>query len=74
MTRTNLPHETADKFNGGIYVISSEGGLLDFAAIPRDEVTKFTFGVLDLRTLYVTAGGTLWSIRTTTPGKMPWPK
>jgi len=74
LTRANPPHETADKFKGGVYVFSSEGALLDFAAIPRDEVTNCTFGGPDLKTLYVTAGGTLWSIRTTTPGHMPWPK
>lgn len=74
LTRANPPHETADKFKGGVYVFSSEGTLLDFAAIPRDEVTNCTFGGPDLKTLYVTAGGTLWSIRTTTPGNMPWPR
>lgn len=74
LTHANPPHETADEFKGGVYVLSLEGELLDFAAIPRDEVTNCTFGGSDLKTLYVTAGGTLWSIRTTTPGKMPWPR
>ena len=72
--KPNLPNETADKFKGGVYVISPDGKLLDFVAVPRDEVTNCTFGGPDLRTLYITAGGTLWSIRTTTRGKMPWPK
>ena len=74
LTESNLPNETADEFKGGVYVISPEGTLLDFVAVPRDEVTNCAFGGADLKTLYVTAGGTLWSIRTTTPGQLPWPK
>lgn len=73
LNHPNLPYETATEFKGGVYVLSPEGKLLDFVAIPRDEVTNCTFGGPDLKTLFVTAGGTLWSIRTTAPGKMPWP-
>ena len=73
LNQPNPPHETADKFKGGVYVLSQNGTLLSFAPIPRDEVTNCTFGGPDLRTLYITAGGTLWSIHTRTPGKMPWP-
>ena len=67
------PHETAEKFKGGIYVFEPDGALLDFVPIPRDEVTNCTFGGSDLQTLYITAGGTLWSIRTNVPGQLPWP-
>ena len=31
------------------------------------------FGGEDLRTLYITGGGTLYSIRTVTPGRVVWP-
>jgi gluconolactonase len=73
LNQPNPPNETADEFKGGVYVLSPDGELLQFVPIPRDEVTNCTFGGVDLKTLYITAGGTLWSIRTTTPGKMPWP-
>lgn len=68
------PYETADEFKGGVYVLSMSGQLLDFVPIPRDEVTNCAFGGPDLCTLYITAGGTLWSIRTTVPGRVVWPK
>jgi sugar lactone lactonase YvrE len=58
---------------GGIYVLSPEGKLLDFLAVPSDEVTNCAFGGEDLKTLYITGGGVLYSIRTTTPGKVVWP-
>ena len=66
------PFETADEFKGGVYVFSPEGELLTFVAIPRDEVTNCAFGGSDLKTLYITAGGTLWSLRTQSPGKLAW--
>lgn len=71
LNRPHPPFETANEFKGGVYVLSPKGDLLDFLAIPKDEVTNCTFGGTDRRTLYVTAGGTLWSIRTTTPGVVP---
>ena len=68
--RPNLPNETADKPTAGIYVFSPSGNLLEFVAIPRDETTNCAFGGVDGKTLFITAGGTLWSIRTTTPGQV----
>ena len=70
--KANLPAETNDK-KGGVYVFSRDGKLVDFVQIPRDEVTNCTFGDDDLKTLYVTAGGSLWSIRTNVAGRLPWP-
>jgi gluconolactonase len=58
---------------GGIYVLSPEGKLLTFLAVPRDEVTNCAFGGADLKTLYITAGGTLYSVRTTTPSWVTYP-
>jgi gluconolactonase len=55
-------YETAGKFKGGIYVLSPEGKLLNFIAIPKDEVTNCAFGGVDKKTLFITAGGTLWSV------------
>ncbi|MBL8815346.1 MAG: SMP-30/gluconolactonase/LRE family protein [Planctomyces sp.] len=65
----NPPFETADPPSAGIYVFSPDGELLEVAPIPRDETTNCAFGGDDSRTLFVTAGGTLWSIQTKTPGK-----
>lgn len=73
LNKPNLPYETADQPTAGIYVFSPEGELLEFAAIPRDETTNCAFGGDDLKTLFVTAGGTLWSLKTTTQGKPVWP-
>lgn len=73
LNKPNPPVET-DELKGGVYVFSPEGKLIDFVAIPRDEVTNCTFGGEDLKTLFITAGGTLWSIRTNAAGHMPWPK
>ena len=64
--------ETADK-KGGIYVFDAKGKLLAFVPIPNDEVTNCAFGGKDLKTLYITAGGSLWSIRTRAAGKLLWP-
>ena len=41
--------------------------------MPTDEVTNCAFGGDDLKTLYVTGGGTLYSIRTQTPGRVVYP-
>lgn len=65
--------ETAEQPTAGVYVFSPEGKLLAMAPIPRDETTNCAFGGDDLKTLFVTAGGTLWSIRVETPGKPVWP-
>ncbi len=70
LNHPNLPSETADPPTAGIYVFSPEGEFLEFAAIPRDETTNCAFGGPDGRTLFVTAGGTLWSMRTRTPGQV----
>lgn len=73
LNKPNPPFEPADDRRGGIYVIDRDGELLDFLPVPRDEVTNCAFGGDDLKTLYITAGGTLYSIRTTTAGQVAWP-
>ncbi len=37
---------------------------------PKDEVTNCAFGGEDLKTLFITAGGSLWSIPVDTPGRV----
>jgi gluconolactonase len=73
LNRPNPPFETSAKYPGGIYVFDSQGKRIGFVSIPRDEVTNCTFGGDDLRTLYITAGGSLWSIRTAKRGHLVWP-
>lgn len=69
------PVETAEKYKAGVYVIDPNGnGLLHFIPIPIDMCTNCTFGDPDMKTLYVTSGHKLWSIRTKTPGYVAWPK
>ena len=52
----------------GIYVISPEGKLLKFIPIPEDYITNNAFGGPDMKTLYVTAGKTLYKVRTDIAG------
>jgi gluconolactonase len=73
LNNPNPPAEPAKDVKGGIYVFTPEGKLLTFLNVPRDEVTNCAFGGADLKTLYITGGGTLYSIRTTTPGRVLWP-
>jgi gluconolactonase len=54
----------------GIYVISPAGALLKFIAIPEDFITNNTFAGSDRKTLYVTAGKTLYKIRTDIAGML----
>ena len=52
----------------GIYVISPKGTLLKFIPIPEDYITNNAFGGPDMKTLYVTAGKTLYKLRTDIAG------
>jgi gluconolactonase len=74
LNKPNPPFEPAPDIKGGIYVIDpGTGELLTFLAVPTDEVTNCAFGGADRKTLYITGGGTLYSIRTTTPGRLVYP-
>ena len=52
----------------GVYVISPQGKLLKFIPIPEDFITNNAFGGSDMKTLYVTAGKTLYKVRTEVAG------
>ncbi len=52
----------------GVYVISPDGKLLKFIPIPEDLITNNAFGGPDMKTLYVTAGKTLYKVRTEIAG------
>jgi gluconolactonase len=66
----SLPAETVEKYRAGIYVIDPSGnGLLQTIPVPADMITNCTFGGEDGRTLFITAGHKLWSIRLNVAGK-----
>jgi gluconolactonase len=69
LNRPNPPFETADEFKGGVYVFNTAGERLAFIGVRNDEVTNCAFGGADLKTLYITAGGTLWTVRVNAPGR-----
>lgn len=52
----------------GIHVISPAGRLVAFVETPEDTITNCTFGGDDLKTLYVTCGSLLLSIRSKIAG------
>ena len=58
----------------GVYVISPEGELRGIIKVPEDMVTNCCFGGADLKTLYITAGKTIWQVRTKVAGSVLWPK
>lgn len=60
-------HETLDT-RCGVYVISPQGKLLRFHPIPEDTITNNAFGGPGMKTLYVTAGKTLYTIPTAVAG------
>lgn len=58
------PAETAGKHKAGVYVIDPESGeMVKFYAVPADMITNCTFGGTEGKTLYITAGHKLWSLR-----------
>lgn len=67
------PVETAKKYKAGVYVLSPKGDLLQFIPVPADMITNCTFGDKDRKTLYITAGHKLWSIRVRDPGYLAYP-
>lgn len=67
IARPRGPHETAD-VPPGVWVLSPEGKVRGRIPVPEDAITNVTFGGDDLRTLYITAGKTLFTTRVRIPG------
>jgi gluconolactonase len=67
LNRTRGTSETLDT-KCGVHVISPEGRLLKFIPIPEDTITNNAFGGPDMKTLYITAGKTLFRVRTDIAG------
>jgi gluconolactonase len=66
------PNESAD-VPTGVYVISPQGELLGRIPIPEDVITNLAFGGPEKKTLFVTAGKTLYKIPTAVSGYSLWP-
>ena len=67
LNRRRGTSETLDTV-AGIHVFSPDGRLIEHIPIPEDTITNAAFGGPDLRTLYVTAGKTLFSVTTDVAG------
>ena len=52
----------------GVHVISPAGKVIQFIPIPEDTITNTAFGGPDRKTLFVTAGKTLFRVRVDNPG------
>jgi gluconolactonase len=66
------PGESLD-VPAGVYVISPEGKLLGRIHIPEDLVTNLAFGGPERKTLYVTAGKTLYRFPVNVSGHAVYP-
>lgn len=67
LNRLRGTSETLDTV-AGIHVFSPAGDLLEHIPIPEDTITNAAFGGEDLCMLYITAGKTLFSVRTDIEG------
>lgn len=66
------PHETG-AVKTGVHVISPAGKLLGRIPIPEDVITNLTFAGADFKTLFVTAGKTVFKIETSVSGYSLFP-
>ena len=57
-----------------VYKISPQGKLLGAISIPEDVLTNLAFGGPDGKTLYITAGKTLFTARADVPGQVAYPR
>ena len=60
-------HETLDT-KPGVHVFSPQGKLLRYIPIWEDTITNVAFGGKEMKTLYVTAGKTLFQVQVDVPG------
>lgn len=70
---TPAPPAEDGTVTAGVYTFSPEGKQLGFIPVPEDTVTNVAFGDPDLKTLYITAGKTLFRIRLNVRGYVLWP-
>lgn len=65
--RPRSANETGD-VPPGVYVVRPDGKLLGRIPVFEDVITNCTWGSPDLKTLYITAGKTLYHVRVDVPG------
>ncbi len=70
--KSRNPHETTE-VKTGVHVISPAGKLLGRIPISEDVITNLTFAGPEMKTLYVTAGKTLFRIETSVSGYSLYP-
>jgi gluconolactonase len=71
--RTPRPPGEVTDVPQGVYVISPEGKLLGRVPIPEDYVTNLAFGGPGRKTLYVTAGASVYKVPLAVPGYAVYP-
>jgi gluconolactonase len=71
--RTPRPPGETTEMPQGIYVISPQGKLLGRIPIPEDYVTNLAFGGPDRKTLFVTAGTSIYKVPVTVTGYAVYP-
>jgi gluconolactonase len=71
--RTPRPPGEVTDVPQGVYVISPQGKLLGRVPIPEDYVTNLAFGGRDRKTLYVTAGTSVYRVPVAVPGYAVYP-
>lgn len=66
----NNPRGTSETLDTkcGVHIISPAGKRIGFIPIPEDTITNNAFGGPDMKTLYITAGKTLYKVRTAIAG------
>jgi gluconolactonase len=67
------PGETLDN-PPGVYVVSPQGKRLGFIPVPENLITNLAFGGPERKTLYVTAGKTVYRFETKVAGYALYPK
>jgi gluconolactonase len=72
INRARREGETTDN-PAGVYVISPAGNLLGHIPVPEDLVTNLAFGGPEKKTLYITAGKSLFKIETRVSGWSVYP-
>jgi gluconolactonase len=58
----------------GVYVVTPQGKLLGRIPVPEDVITNLTFAGTDRKTVYVTAGKTLYKFQSNVAGAVTVPK
>lgn len=71
--RTPRPPGEVTEVPQGLYVVSPQGKFLGHVPVPEDYVTNLTFGGPDRKTLFVTAGTSIYRIPVTVAGYAVYP-